>query len=40
LNKEELTAFQERDSEEKINEILNSSSSKKIIVAGPGTGKT
>ena len=40
MNKEELTAFQERDSEEKINEILNSSSSKKIIVAGPGTGKT
>jgi len=40
LNKEELTAFQERDSEERINEILNSLSSKKIIVAGPGTGKT
>ena len=40
MNKEELIAFQERDSEEKINEILNSSSSKNIIVAGPGTGKT
>jgi hypothetical protein len=40
LSKEELIAFQERDSEERINEILNSLSSKKIIVAGPGTGKT
>lgn len=40
LNKEELIAFQKKDSEERINEIVNSESQKKIIVAGPGTGKT
>lgn len=40
MNKEEWIAFQKKDLEDKINEIVNSVSSKKIIVAGPGTGKT